>query len=60
MIQLFFIQDGKPKFLEISSETYERLLLYRHKRQVTIGHIVDRIFAQYGNITEELIIQYLD
>lgn len=60
MIQLFFRQNGETKFVEILPATDERLRSYRQSNRVTVQQVADQVRNQYGAVSEELIIRYLD
>lgn len=60
MIQLFFQQNGETKFVEISPATDERLRSYRWNNRVTVQQVTDQVRNQYGAVSEELIVRYLD
>lgn len=60
MIRFFFLQDGQTKFVEISHATDERLKSHRQKNKVTVQQIAEQIRGQYGVVSENFIIQYLN
>ncbi len=60
MIQLFFQQNEKTKFVEISPETHERLRLYSWKVRTSLQQVVNLVHKRFGEVSEELILRYLD
>ncbi len=60
MIRIFFRQDGETTFVEISATTNERLRSHYQSNQVTVQQVAEQVRKQYGAVSEELIIQYLD
>lgn len=60
MIRLFFQQNGKTKFVEISPETHERLRLYSWNVSISLQQIVNLIHKRFGDVSEESILRYLD
>jgi len=60
MIWIFFQQDGQARFCEISPATDEQLRSYRFKNGTTIQQVVDQVRNQFGSVSEDLIVQYLN
>ncbi|OGY64383.1 MAG: hypothetical protein A3I89_03075 [Candidatus Harrisonbacteria bacterium RIFCSPLOWO2_02_FULL_41_11] len=59
MIKLFF-QQRKTKFIEISPETDKRLKLYYYKRGLSAQRMAEMIQNEFGDVSEELIVRYLN
>ena len=60
MAQLFFREQGETKFIEISPDTHERLRLYCWEINLSLQQATNLIYERFGDISEELIIRYLD
>lgn len=60
MVQLFFQQNGETKFVEISPKTHERLRLHSWKIEASLQQVANAVREKFGDVSEELIIRYLD
>lgn len=60
LVKLFFQQNGNTKFVDISPETHERLRLHSWKVRVSLQQVVNAVHEKFGDVSEELIVRYLD
>lgn len=60
MAKLFFQWNGEMKLVKISPETHERLRIYSWKIGISLEQAADLIHERFGEISEELILQYLN
>ena len=60
MVTVFFRQNGQTKSLEISPLTHERLRDYCTQKKIKFVDAVHEIRGKNGDLSEELIVLYLD
>ena len=59
-IRLFFRLNGETKFVEVSPLTDELIRRRLEKKNRGIQELANAVYYAYGDVTEELILRYLD
>lgn len=60
MIQIFFVQNGETKFMDISPEAHEKLRIYSFMTGLPIQEVAKAIVEKFGDISEESVVNYIN
>lgn len=59
-VKVFYRHSGETRSFDISEKTFERLRLCSFSKLLSIHQVVNEIREKFGDVSEELIIRYLD